>query len=192
MLGYIKGRIKSIKEKKVLITSDNIGYWVYVPQYIIQKYKTGDELSLYTYQQISIKNESIDMYGFEKEDEIELFESFISISGVGPKSALAALSIAPIDQIKQTIKHGDSNLLQKVAGIGKKTAERIIIELKDRINLEQDAYNYSDLNNVIDVLKQLGYKKYEIQRVLAKVPKNLSSDEEIIKFALNMLSNKNP
>ncbi len=193
MLGYIKGEIKTIEEKKILITCDNVGYWVYVPRKTVESIHTNSQIELYTYQKFSTKNETFETYGFQKYNELQMFEKLITISGVGPKSAISALSIASADEIEKAIYSGDYSLLQKISGIGKKTAERIVIELKDKILTSgDDLLINNNLGDVIEALVNLGYKKHDIQKIIPKLSKEGKTNEDLIKIALNELSNQKP
>jgi holliday junction DNA helicase RuvA len=188
MISYLKGQVKQKFDKSVLLVTNNIGYQIAVPEFLLVQVKVGDELELYTHLHVSSRDETMDIYGFATAEELAFFEQLISISGVGRKSALAALSVAKIDELQKTISRGDSALLQKVAGIGKKTAERIVVELKDKV-LAGDistAMKGSD-GEVISALEGLGYKIYDIREVLRQLPKELESSEDKIKSALKML-----
>jgi len=193
MISYLKGTIKKKTDKAVLLVVSSIGYKIAVPEFLLAQVKVGETQELYTHLHVSSRDETMNIYGFATAQELAFFEQLINVSGVGRKSALAALSVAKINELQKTISQGDSALLQKVAGIGKKTAERIVIELKDKIiaGTIQDgsAISGSD-GEVISALEGLGYRIYDIREVLRQLPEGLETSEDKIKAALKMLGQK--
>ncbi len=162
-----------------------------MPEYLLLESKLGDDIELYTYQQVSSRDDTIELFGFKTQEEIHLFKQLTGISGVGPRSAVGVLSVAKLADIKSTISHGDSALLQKVAGIGKKTAERIVMELKDKIDFSDnqgttDNFPPSSDAEVYEALEQLGYKAQDIRSILKDLPKDLETPEDKIKAALRL------
>ena len=138
-----------------------------------------------------VREEALDLYGFTTPEELRFFEQLISISGVGPKSAMGVLSIAGLSDIKKAIIHGDPKLLQKVSSIGKKIAERIIIELKEKINVsEKEAGGISITDNIqlLEALQALGYKEAEIRRTIQLITPEAKDISDRIKEALRLLS----
>lgn len=191
MIAYLKGQIKHKDERSVLVVSDNVGYRVFVPESTLLKVKLGEEIELYTHVHISSRDESVSIYGLPSVDEYAFFEQLISISGVGRRSALATLSVARVPELKGTIIQGDSSLLQKVAGIGKKTAERIVVELKDKIvvdDIVRDIGIQGSDGELILALEGLGYQLSDIREVIRLLPKDLETSEERVKAALKMLA----
>ena len=134
MISYLSGKIVAKEGRYLLIVvNETIGYRVYPTNHILETTSFNQEIALYTYTYV--KEDALDLYGFPTLDELNFFEQLISISGVGPRGALGVLSIAPLADIKKAIIHGDPKLLQKVSSIGKKIAERIIIDLKEKISV---------------------------------------------------------
>ncbi|MFA5421022.1 MAG: Holliday junction branch migration protein RuvA, partial [Patescibacteria group bacterium] len=158
MISFLRGQILEKMNGSIILLVNNIGYKVYIGDSLYNTLSRGGELEIYTYQ--NIKEDSSDLYGFKSLEELDLFEMLLSVSGVGPKSALGVLSISKISDIKESIVKGDSALLVKVSGIGKKTAERLVLELKDKL-LKRGSYDLnsasSSIGDDIEALLALGY-----------------------------------
>ena len=190
MIGYLRGKIRYKHEKYLIIDVAGVGYQVFITGQTMEKIGEKEEIELYTY--LYIREDSEELYGFLTLEEKEFFEQLISISGVGPKGALGALAIANIDTIKKAIIHGDPSVLIKVSGIGKKTAERIVVELKNKIDIatideaKVSAGEIGD-NSAIDALVGLGYSASEARLALKEVDKEIQDVEERIKQALKII-----
>ncbi len=166
MISYISGKvIKSYIGKSnyidVLISS-GIGYRVYVTaQFELRK--IGDTVSVYT--SFQVREDSQTLYGFSREDERDFFEELLTVSGIGPKSALSILSTYPMDRVKQIVLDGDSKLLSKVPGLGLKGAQKVILELRGKIDFDkEDKRGKEDerLKELKEALKILGFKGKEL------------------------------
>lgn len=190
MVAYLNGTIQYKDDKNLIVVVNNIGYLVGVPESVLLSKNIGDAVELYTYQKISSRDESLEMFGFASADELAFFKKLIGISGVGPRSALGVLSVATLEEITRTIAHGDSALLTKVAGIGKKTAERVVIELKDKVALHSESPIESGSvdADVYAALEGLGYDTSDVREVLREIPEDITSTEEKIKAALKVLA----
>lgn len=193
MIVYLKGKVRDKTDKYLILENNNIGYRVFTSEIILNTTKPGDKVELYTHQYV--KEDALDLYGFSTLEELNFFEHLISISGVGPKSALAVLSIAKISDIKKAIFKDDPTLLKKVSGIGQKTAERIVVELKNKIKaLSGPGSALINLNGdnseVIDALSALGYKDYEIRQALSRLPDDLTDTQDKIKAILKYINKK--
>ncbi|OGL78924.1 Holliday junction DNA helicase RuvA [Candidatus Uhrbacteria bacterium RIFCSPHIGHO2_12_FULL_54_23] len=193
MISYIKGAIKSFNERSVLVVAGTIGYRVAVPIFVLEGMKEGKEVELYCHTKLDTRNDTIELYGFPTAEELRFFELLLSISGVGPRSAMGALSVAKLEDLKRTIAHGDPQLLQKVAGIGKKIAERIVVELKDKMGelvggrLIGSAPGDGD---VVEALRGLGYREREVVELLKELPKDLEGSEARVKEVLKRLGKR--
>jgi holliday junction DNA helicase RuvA len=191
MIAYLKGQVKNKDDKSLLLVTGDVGYQVFVPEYVLLQVKEGAKLELFMHEHFSTREETISLYGFLKMEELDFFEQLIDVSGVGRRSALAALSVAKVEELRKTISREDPALLQKVAGIGKKTAERIVVELKDKIFSESASGATLDFSSgdgeVIGALEGLGYNAGDIREVIRRLPPELNSSEDRIKAALKML-----
>lgn len=192
MISYLRGNIINKSNNYVIVEVAGIGYRVFVGENLLNELKSNSEIELYIYHQVA--EQASDLYGFKKLTELELFELLLTVSGVGPKSALGVLAIASADDIKETIIRGDANLLTKVAGIGKKTAERLVLELKNKVlrtgvseNLETGSLSSSD---ELDALISLGYSLNEARSALNLIDPNLSDGGERVKAALKKMVRK--
>lgn len=186
MISYLEGQIHLIRDSALIVLVNGVGYRVNVPAGVITTVRLGDHVALYTYQYV--REDALDLYGFQSVDGLELFEQLISVSGIGPKAGLALLSQFSSDQIRQSIMGSDIELLTKVPGIGKKTAERLVLELKGTLedvvaaeNIQQPA-----TTEALRALEQLGYTTQEAMDALREVD-NEGSTEEQIKQALGFL-----
>ena len=132
MIAFLSGKIKNKGNGYIVLEINNIGYKVFVSQIFFSDLDIGQMIDLYTYQHI--REDVMDLYGLKSLEELEFFELLLSVSGIGPKSALGVLSIADVGIIKESVVTGDSALLTKVSGIGRKIAERVILELREKIS----------------------------------------------------------
>lgn len=165
----------------VIVEVNNIGYKVFVSPVVYAELEIGTEKELYTHHHV--KEDAVDLFGFRTIAELEFFELLLSISGIGPKSALGVLSVATVDEIKESIAHGDPALLTKVSGIGKKTAERVVLELRDKIAKLGFSAGASGQGLVggdeIDALMALGYSLTQARDALKNIDKTKDSGERI-------------
>jgi Holliday junction DNA helicase RuvA len=189
MISYIKGTIIIRQDKFIVIDIGALGYQVNISQQTLDKIQDLTEVSLFTHTHV--REDALELYGFLNWEELEFFQKLISISGVGPRSALGVLSVAPLEDIKKAVVHGDPAILQQVTGIGKKTAERIIVELKEKIRITTD-FDLATVGNlgdgqVVEALLSLGYKDREIRQTLPHIPQDVTDLGQRIKEALKIL-----
>ena len=190
MISHIKGNIIHIEDKFVIIETNDIGYKVFLPIDTILRCKEREEGSFWTY--LAVRENSLDLYGFETKEENSFFELLLDVSGIGPKSALSILNVAPVETLKKAIATGDTSYLNKVSGIGKKTAEKIIIELRDKLQSyksENGVKSLRDEGDIVEALKSLGYPQNEARDVVKKIPADIEKTSEKIKEALRILNN---
>lgn len=189
MISYLKGKIIYKLKNNIVLEVNNIGYTIFVSDNFLNELKTSQLLEVFTHQHV--KEDALDLYGFKSLAELEFFKLLISISGVGPKSALSVLAIANLDDIKDSIVRGDSHLLTKVSGIGKKTAERVVLELKDKLLKMGGDYDLSEagfFGDEIDALMALGYSILEAREALKRVDNDILDSGQRIKEALKQLA----
>ena len=180
MIAYIKGEIIKKTENALIIKNQNIGYFVFVPSNILQNNHINNETELWLHHHI--KEDISALYGFNEYASLELFKKFLNINGIGPKVALAIIGQYTASVLRDAITNDDVAAFQAVPGIGKKTAMRIIIELKNKLPAEDLADNVS--NDVVEALKNLGYDNKQIKDLLIDLPEDMNSVEEQIKWAL--------
>ena len=183
MIAYLQGKILEKTINFIILENQGLGYKVFVTPETLEA-QIGSELKLYTYQKISDDGQSL--YGLPDFASLQFFEMLISVSGVGPKVALGILSAAKKDVIEQAIANADSEIFTRMSGVGKKTAERIILELKNKIgSLIPTSYNSG--SDVFDALVSLGYKNTEAREALQKLDNTLPMEQQL-KEALKLLS----
>jgi len=190
MISFIRGRIINKGLNYAIIETRDIGYSIFAAETLLNDLKISSEIELYTHHQV--KEEASDLYGFKTLEDLELFELLLTVSGVGPKSALGVLNIASAGDIKEAIIRGDANLLTKVSGISKKTAERLVLELKTKvlrsgggsITLNSAAASGGD---EIDALMSLGYSLSEARAALNAVAADIIDSGERVKAALKRM-----
>jgi holliday junction DNA helicase RuvA len=190
MISFISGTIKSKNEKNLVLEAHELGYDIYVPAPLLEKTKIGSHLELYTH--LHVREDAIELYGFATAAELSFFKQLIGVSGVGPKSAVGILSLTSVSDLKKAISHGDASLLTKVSGIGKKTAERLIVELKSKVDALDEGTEAGGLENIgdnqaIDGLVGLGYSIREAREALQLVDKSIGSVKDRIRAALKLL-----
>lgn len=173
-----------------LLDVGGVGYRVFIPTSTRSRLKTGEEAMLFTH--LSVREDAMTLYGFESQEEYQGFQMLISVSGIGPKVALGILSSITVSKLFQAIHGKQIAVLTKLPGVGKKSAERMILELKDKAaeldggegELEAPAEEIGDsLSDAAAALSSLGYSQAEISSVLRRV-KGTASTEEAVKFAL--------
>ncbi len=186
MVITVSGIVTEKLNQSIVIEAGGLGYQVWVTRQDFEKVHTGQEARYWVYE--SIREDAHDLYGFTQAFGRELFEQLLSVSGVGPKAALAILSVAGIEQAQQAINTGDVTFLQSASGVGKRTAERIAVELKNK--LEPAGYQTSNINEedtALQALETLGYSRSVAAQALANVSSELD-EESRIKQALRELS----
>lgn len=189
MIASLTGTIKKLDTKSVVLDVNDVGYRVFLTADTLHTLKTGDKQSFFTY--LAVRENAMDLYGFCDQKEQDLFELLISISGIGPKGAINILSSVTADTLINAIGSGSTNHLIKVSGIGKKTAEKIVLELKDKLGaLSSEEYS-TGLNSdsdVIEALKMLGYGTEEARESLKKIDKTIIDTGDKVKAALKVLN----
>jgi Holliday junction DNA helicase RuvA len=192
MISYIEGEIIHRASGFVIVKSGGLGFKIFVMPGIEL---AGERAEFYTH--LAVREDALTLYGFLDYEELELFEILIGVSGVGPKAALGILSIANPATIKMAIAKEDATILTRVSGIGKKTAERVILELKSKFTLadiQEGELNATqqeilDQQDAIGALMGLGYGQAEARKVLSKLPYELSMEERI-RLALKELGKR--
>lgn len=180
MIGRLTGTFGGmLRDGTVIVDVGGVGYAVRVPMGALPQSPTsGSPLSLYIHT--AVREDAIDLYGFAAENELSFFKLLTSVSGVGPKTALGILNIADVESLKRAVAHGDASVLTKVYGIGKKSAERIIVELRDK--LANEAKGSPDIGigmsadvEVLEALQALGYSAAESRKALQSLENEDSS-----------------
>ncbi len=193
MIASLHGKLESLGSDWAVINVNGIGFKVYMPTSTLSTLSSiGKEVHLYTH--LVMREDSATLYGFGTAEELELFQILLGVSGLGAKSSLAILSSMSVDQASMAIATGSIDLLTTVPGIGKKTAERLILELKDKIGAGLIAAPATQLAQenaeVIAALTSLGYSLSEASRAVATLPSSDLTLEEKVKLALQYFTGK--
>ena len=201
MYSYIKGTLEETGGDYIVVEAGGIGYHIYTTAQTFEYLPShGEELKVYTY--LHVREDAMILYGFLTKDDLELFKLLISVSGIGPKGGLAILSTLEADDLRFAILSGDAKAISKAPGVGGKTAQRVILELKDKLSLE-DAFEAktehvqknaaaaggSVKNDAVMALTALGYSSTESLKAVSAVEITEDMDvEEVLKAALKHLS----
>lgn len=188
MIGYLSGTIKFFSGDDCILDVGGVGYRVSVDATTRQNLKVGATAEFFIHT--AVREDAINLYGFESQSAFELFETLLTVNGIGAKSALGILSKISAEDFARAVAEQNLNALTNLPGIGKKSAQRILLELKDKLksfSLPQQNFSAQFAEEATDALEALGYTQAEISAVLAKAPKNFST-EQLIKFALKELN----
>lgn len=192
MFSFIRGIVRKLSTDEIILENNDIGYSIIVPSSTVSYLNIGESATINTY--FVVREDRIELYGFLKEEELRMFKLLITVSKIGPKTAISILSTASVSHIANAISSEDSDLLSQIPGIGKKTAERIILELKGKMKdfniIEQEAPKISENQELSEALKGLGYSDWEIREVVSKIDYKEGNLEENIKEALKLLYRK--
>lgn len=184
MIGYLKGKVIEQDLKSVILDVSGVGYRIFTNTALLDQ-KTSQTLEFWTY--LAVRENALDLYGFTTKEELNFFELLITVSGIGPKSAMGILTVASVTNLRNAISSGDTSHLTKVSGVGKKNAEKIVVELKDKLTGFEGVVSMSGDVDVIEALKSLGYGEREAREALKKVGESKDTSDKI-KKALKLLS----
>lgn len=191
MIGKLTGEFAgTTPDGSTIVDVGGVGYVVRLPAHTTETASLpGDRVSFYIHT--AVREDAIDLYGFESEEALAFFKQLMQVSGVGPKTALGIMSVAEVSSLKRAIAQSDSVTLVKVYGIGKKSAERLVVELRDKIKLETpapgEAPYATDDREVIEAMLALGYRADESRRILKEIPPEIRGTRERIAAALRHL-----
>ncbi len=198
MISFIKGELVSVKEDKIIVEAGGIGYNIFVPTSLLPNLpQTGSEVKIYTY--LNVREDAMNLFGFLNEDDLDMYKMLLGVNGVGPKAALGVLSNISANDLRIAIVSDDAKTIAKAPGLGNKTAQKIILELKSKIdleatlgNIESDAsipanINDDDRNEAVQALTALGYSASESMKAVRNVPMDVKGADAILKQALKNL-----
>jgi len=191
MIGELSGKIARQEPSALILNVQGVGYHIHTTPNLALSTTEGEEVHLYTH--LVVRENVLDLYGFATKEETDFFKLLISISGIGPRSAIAVLSLADINTLSAAASSGDTTYLTRVSGIGKKTAQKIVLELKDKLGTisfsDTDTGRQEDAD-VLDALEALGYSLSEARDALAAIPEEATSSSARLKAALQALGKK--
>jgi len=187
MISALRGRIAAKGESYVIVDVGGVGFKVFVPSSALDRLGgVGQEVSLFTH--LHVRENELALYGFGSKDELQLFELLLGVSGIGPKVGLKIVSIMSVEALREAIATGDAAMLTRIPGIGKKIAERVMVDLKDKLGVSLEFVSYPALTHadaeVISALTSLGYSINEAQAALRSLPEGDLPLEEKVRLAL--------
>lgn len=186
MISQITGKIILKTDKFVIVETNNIGFKVFTTTELISKIKEGETARIWTY--LAVRENALDLYGFVDKKGLDFFELLITISGVGPKTALNILNVATVDSLRKAISSGETAHLTKVSGLGKKMADKIVLELKGKLgSYEEINLGLKEEIDALEALKSLGYSHKESREALQEIDKNITTTSDRVKAALKHL-----
>ncbi len=200
MISFIKGKLAEVFADNIVVESNNIGFNINVSNSLLSNLPAvGNEVKIYTY--LSVREDAMSLYGFLSREDLNMFKLLIGVNGIGPKGALGVLSAITPDELRFAVLSGDAKTITKSPGIGNKTAQKLIIELKDKLSLDEAfeirAENFAGNNSggsgavseAVMALTSLGYSNGEALRAIKKIDINPEDTaEDILKQALKQLS----
>ncbi|MEK7069136.1 MAG: Holliday junction branch migration protein RuvA [Patescibacteria group bacterium] len=190
MIGHIKGEVLSVHAGIAIVSAGGLGYKISTTRDTIARLKIGHEVSLWTH--LAVRETALDLYGFEREDDLHFFELLLIVPGIGPKSALAILDLADVDTLKNAISTGNAEYLTKVSGVGKKTANKLVLELREKVGAgsERGMRAISLDEEAQEAMHALGYTPAESRDALRKVPASIEGSSARLREALRMIGSK--
>ncbi len=183
MIAYLSGTIRYKSDKHLIVETHGVGYAVGVAKPLAELTAVGETIELFTH--LVVRENLMELYGFRTTDELNFFKTLLKVKSIGPKTALGIMAIAPITELQAKISRGDPKAFEQYPGIGKKTAERLVLELKHTFpNAKKSGSAGAD---ELETLVNLGYSSGEARNALEQVPKKLKNAEERVRAALKVL-----
>lgn len=190
MIGHLEGTVKEVRAGFVILSAGGVGYKVAATNATLKGLARGASTALWTH--LAVREDALDLYGFSEESDLRFFELLLTVAGIGPRSALGILDIAPVETLQSAIASGNDSYLTKVSGVGKKTAAKIVFELKDKVGAasEQEARAQAGDEDALEAMRALGYTLHESREALRKVPAEIEKSSERLREALKILGKK--
>lgn len=187
MIGYLKGKVIDRGVDRLIIETGGVGYEVNVPANLKL---VGEEAEIFIYTHV--REDQFSLFGFKDKESLSFFKNLLSVSGIGPKVALAIVGSASVESLKDSISKGDPSMLSAVSGVGKKTAEKAVIELKGRLGYTGSGEIFTDsgADEVVDALSGLGFQRVEIVEGLKRIPAELTDNDDKIKWLVRNLGKR--
>jgi len=192
MIYSVSGKLALKEASFAVVEAGGLGLKLFASKQTLEALPAiGTGITFYCH--LHVREDALDLFGFTSPDELDFFEMLISVSGVGPKSALAILDTAPLDELSAAIKEGRPDLLTRAAGIGRKTAERVIVELRSKVQSSKSGAVVEKMqtdSDLVEALTSLGYRREEARAALGKVDEKVVGTEARLRAALGVLANK--
>jgi len=199
MIAFIKGKVADITEDAVILENSGMGYRIFTPSTVQAQISAGSEVKLYTY--LNVREDAMQLYGFLTKDDLKVFKLLITVSGIGPKAGLSVLSVMSGNDLRYAVMSGDSKSISKAPGVGAKTAQKVILELKDKLKIE-DIFDTSEKAEILnisdrqaDIMKEaalalaaLGYSQTEAMKAVRGCEiTDETTVEDLLKLALKKM-----
>ncbi len=185
MISYVSGVVEEKAARFATLDVGGLGYRVFVTDDTMQKLRIGTKTKLLTYH--VVREDAQELFGFLETDDLKLFELLLSVPGIGPKTALNILNVATPETLRRSITSNETAYLTKISGIGRKTAEKIVLELKEKLGKGEEGTTLKEEVDALEALKQLGYSHGEAREALKNVPTTAVGTSDRIKHALKLL-----
>lgn len=186
MIGQLTGKVINKTDKTLLLAVGGVGFLVKIGVSNLAKINNNQEICLKTY--LAVRDNALELFGFINDEELNFFELLIGVSGIGPKSALTILDLAPPNILRKAVAGNDASYLTKISGIGKKNAEKIVLALKDKLGELPTGDELQKESDELEALKALGFTLAEAREALRQIPQGLQNSNERIKAALKILA----
>lgn len=199
MIAFIKGTVADITEDTVILENNGVGYRIFTPATVQTQITAGSEVKLHTY--LNVREDAMNLYGFLAKDDLKIFKLLITVSGIGPKAGLSILSVMSGNDLRYAVMAGDSKAISKAPGVGGKTAQKVILELKDKLKIEdvfavEDTIEVSNatgdntdiINEAVMALAALGYSQTDAMKAVRQC--EITEDtivEDLLKRALKKM-----
>ena len=191
MFYSLEGKLETIAKNFIAVNVSGVGYKIFSsPETISKMPKIGEPIKLYT--SLEVKEDAMDLYGFLTTEELNFYEMLRTVSGVGPKTALSIISLAPLKMLASAIVGKNIDFVAKASGVGRKTAEKIILELRDKLKdtrVGADSYSQIDAD-LIEAMQKMGYGVKESAEALSRVPSEIKGEQDRLKEALKLLNGR--
>lgn len=187
MISHLSGKVLSVEPTSTIVDVGGVGYEVFATGLTLSSLKVESNISLWTH--LAVRETALDLYGFITKQDLVFFELLITISGIGPKTALGILNVATIETIRNAVFSENTANLIKISGISKKVAEKIVLELRGKLDgtLSETEAEYQDDSDTLEALTSLGYSQKDVREALKQVPKDVVGTSERVKYALKQL-----
>jgi holliday junction DNA helicase RuvA len=190
MIGHIEGTVRAVRPTFAIVNTGGVGYKITLTKEALAELRPEKTASLWTH--LVVREDVLDLYGFRNDEELRIFELLLTVSGIGPKSALAVMDVASVETLRSAISQANASYLTEVSGIGKKTAEKIILELKDKIGASaaESGHALHGDQEAQEAMRSLGYSQSEAREALRKVPRSVVNSNDRLREALKIVGRK--
>jgi holliday junction DNA helicase RuvA len=190
MIGHIEGTVLAVRQTFAIVSAGGVGYKIATTKEALADLRQKKTVTYWTH--LAVREDALDLYGFSTEEELRIFELLLTVSGIGPKSAMAVLDVASVETLRSAISQANASYLTEVSGIGKKTAEKIVLELKDKIRAssEESTHALKGDQEALEAMRALGYSQNEARDALRNVPQSFLNSNDRLREALKIVGKR--